>query len=160
MNRRIHREARRFPGFPRGSFTIMKIPAPVLLSSIAAFFLASPAFAQTTAIVGFPVHAVSATNTTVPIVGSTVSLGDCRKSVIKKLGLPMTYLSADSWLYENVEVSRPGENEPASRNILIVFSDDKLTTLAIVTDGKRSRLIAEAAKESSAKKISGVQSAK
>ncbi len=115
-----------------------------MLTMLSGSLLVTGAAAQTTALVGFPAQAVATANTAVPPLGTRIALGDSKKRVEKKLGVPMTRLSTDAWLYENVEITLPGKPGPRAQHIHVIFTDGKLSTLAIVSDRARDGLIAAA----------------
>jgi len=121
-----------------------------LLSLIAVNLLTSSVFAADRAEITFPADIVSAPTLSAPQVGASVAIGNSREAVLEKLGQPTTQLSPNGWMYEYVDLTLAGEAQPEFAHLVVVFSNDKVTSIRVVSHQARSWLLAQAASESTA----------
>jgi hypothetical protein len=131
----------------------MKITALLSITTIVASLLPSQISAGITAYVEFPPHAISGTTTTVPVHGARIAFGDAQKTVEKNLGTPMTRLSADAWFLENLVITLTNGRQLQSKNLLLVFSDGKLSSVTAVCDKNRAQVLANATREARVKTV-------
>lgn len=121
-----------------------------LFSLIATGLLASSAFASDRASIAFPPQPSAAPSAPTRQVGQRVEIGHARDTVLNKLGHPTSQLSTNGWVYENVELSVNDETQPKYKHLVVVFANDKVVSITVVSERGRQNLIAQSAREAAA----------